>query len=103
MIRRNAGIKKSLLLFFLLHLMVCPAIHEYQDFKETEILSSTLILENPHHRDLMANRESKFQHFDILIASFFVIPPLVNNPFQQPYHHSLSPLSSSQQAPTLRC
>ena len=95
--------KKPLLLFLLLHLLICPAVHEYQDFKETDILSSTPILENPYHQALMANRESKFQHSDVLNASSFVIPPLVNNPFQQPYHHILSPLSSSQQAPTLRC
>jgi hypothetical protein len=95
--------RNSLLLLFILHLMICPAVHEFQDFKETEILSSTPILENPHHHNLMANRESKFQHFDLLNASFFVIPLLAINPFQQPYQYSLSPLSSGQQASVLRC
>ncbi len=101
--KRNTAIQKSLLLLFLIHLMVCPAIHEYQDLIETEILSTTPIFENLHPSDLVANRESKFQHFDLLNAGFFVMPLLVNNPLQQAPYSSFSSLSSSQQAASLRC
>jgi hypothetical protein len=83
--------------------MVCPAFHEYQDFMETEILSSTPIFENLHHDDLAANQESKYQNWDLLNASFFTIPPLANNVFQQASHDSFPSSSSDPRSTNLRC
>ncbi len=92
-----------MLLFFLLYLVVCPAMHEYEDLIETEILSSTPIFEHLHHYNLPANLESKFQHFDLLHDSSSVMPLLTNNPLQQDPHSSFPSLPSSQQSAILRC
>ena len=103
MIRRKTGIQIFLILLFLLHLIVCPALHEIQDFKETEIFSSDQIFENPHHDHSVANRESQFHHFHLLGSSIFVMPPPAPNPIAKEAHDFLPSLSPVQQATILRC
>ena len=103
MIRKYSGIQKSLLLFFLLHLTVCPAFHEYEDFKETEIFSADVILENLHHVHHAAAHESTFQNLDILNASYSMILPPAENPLQQASYNSFHSLSSDQKSTILLC
>jgi len=103
MIGRNTGIRTSLLLLFLLHLTVCPAFHEYQDFKETEIFHFTSFLENSHHDHPMVYREKQLHIFDLLNGSFYMKPPAGGNPFQKATNDFFSSLSPDPKTPILRC
>ena len=101
--RRKLTIQNYLLFFFVLNLTVCPALHEYQDFRETEIFSENVILETPHHVHPAAARESTFQNLDILNASYSMILPPAENPFQQASYNSFHSLSSDQKSTIHRC
>jgi hypothetical protein len=104
MIRRNNLIQNFLILFFLLHLAVCPAFHEYQDFKETQIFSPNAIFENPHHDHLAANQENNFAHLDFSnTPSSLVIFPPATSLFQPAPYHSIPSLISDQEFAVLRC
>ena len=101
--RENSGIQKSVILLFLLHLMVCLAFYEYEDFRETGIFSENVILETPHHVHPAAARESTFQNLDILNASYSMILPPAENPFQQASYNSFHSLSSDLKSTIHRC
>jgi hypothetical protein len=104
MMRRNILIQNFLVLFFLLHLAVCPALHEYQDFKETEIFSPNAIFENPHHDHLAVTQEKNSPDLDFSnTSSSLVIFPPATSLFQPAPYHSFLPLISDQQPSVLRC
>jgi hypothetical protein len=104
MMRRNILIQNFLILIILLHLGVCPALHEYQDFKETEIFSPNAIFENAHHHHLAVNEEKNSPDlvFSNTPSSLVIFPPAANL-FQPAPCHSFLPLISDQQAAVLRC
>ena len=105
MVKRKTRIQKSLLLFFLLHLMVCQAFHEYHDFKETEIISSNPLLKNSHsdHDHPIANEANKFSHLIFSNISSLAIIPLTVNLFPHVSYRSIPSLISDQKATILRC
>jgi hypothetical protein len=103
MMRRNAGIKKSLLLFCLLYFVVFPAIHEYQDRINGNFSSSVQIFENPHSHDPGLNRENEFKNFDLSNACLFLMPLQASRSFQQAPFNSFPSLLSTQQNAILRC
>jgi hypothetical protein len=102
--RKNIFIQNFLILFFLLHLAVCPVFHDYQDLKDSEIFSSKLIFENAHHHHLAVNEEKNSPDLDFCnTSSSLVIFPPATSLFQPAPYHSVPSLISDQQAAVLRC
>jgi hypothetical protein len=102
--RKNIFIQNFLILFFLLHLAVCPVFHNYQDLKDSEFFSSKVIIENAHHHHLAVNEEKNSAYLDFFnTSSSLVIFPPAASLFQPAPYHSFLPLISDQQPSVLRC
>ena len=99
--RRQRIIKEFLLAYFILYLLVCPALHDFYDLTEMHLLSAARHFENPHPQEMLADQQSKFQAVEPNIsASIFLLATKSLNGF---FYQSFPFSPSIQEDLVLRC
>ncbi len=99
--RNFKRIQKILFLVFLLFLFVQPALHEYGDLIDTELLSSHPAFEQPHPEDMASAHLNKFHGLGSNFSA--VVLPLALIFFRQVSPISFPIFSPHQQTSVLRC
>ena len=99
--RRHKGIQNFLLTYFILYLLVCPALHDFYDLTEMHLLSTACHFENLHPPEMLADQQSKFQGVESNISALIFI--LATNSLNGFFHQSFPISSSIQQDLVLRC
>ncbi len=99
--RRNQGIRKFFISALCLMVLVLPALHEFQDLIDWEILSSAPHFEQAHRHQLALNGPDTQQGLDTNISALRLL--LSPSLFKRALQNSSPTLSIKPEALILRC